>query len=194
MRTWADVYQNQARESMNALSTIDKDRVEFFINMIKETDGVVFFTGVGKNGHVAAKTSSTYSSMNIRSFFIDPVEGLHGAMSTIRENDIVVAVSKSANTVELYYFLKNLKLKTPNTQIVLFHSNSFGKCIEVSDVDIEVKIRNENDKFNIIPINSITIFTILLQSIGVELSYHNGLTREQFLSNHPGGSIGGVKI
>ena len=66
MRTWADVYQNQARESMNALSTIDKDRVEFFINMIKETDGVVFFTGVGKNGHVAAKTSSTYSSMNIR--------------------------------------------------------------------------------------------------------------------------------
>ena len=187
---WRDVYKNQLKQAGDSLKSIDYKSVEDFIDLINLTKGVVFFTGIGKNGHVAAKTASTYGSMNIKSFFIDPVDALHGGMNIVQKDDILVAVSKSGCTGELYHFLKQLKIKNKDVKIILIHSNPNSTCKEFSSLDIQIDIENENDKFNIVPIASISIFTIFLQSIAVDMSYRNNLTETDFLSNHPGGSIG----
>ena len=61
-------------------------------------------------------------------------------------------------------------------------------CIRDRHVD------QEADHLNIVPTCSIAVFTVFLQSVACEISYIKELTIEQFVSNHPGGSIGQIKI
>ena len=80
----------------------------FFISSL-ESKGKIFFTGVGKNGHVAAKAASTFSSIGLPCFYINPVDSVHGDMGVINQDDIIVAISKGGNTEELIHFLHHVK-------------------------------------------------------------------------------------
>ena len=42
--------------------------------------------------------------------------------------------------------------------------------------------------------SSIAVFTIFLQSVACEISDMSKLTLEEFVSNHPGGSIGQIEL
>lgn len=189
---WEICYKKQLKQVTSSFSNIDRACVGEVISLLNNRRNKLFFTGIGKNGHVAAKASSTFSSMGVSSFFIDPIEALHGGMSLISDGDILVAISKSGNTPELVAFLKRVK-ERKSINLVLVHSNENSACKLLSDLDIFVPIEDEADKFNIVPISSIATFTILLQSIGVELSHWNNLTKQQFIENHPGGTIGQIK-
>jgi arabinose-5-phosphate isomerase len=59
-------------------------------------------------------------------------------------------------------------------------------------MDIDLKVRMEADHLNIVPTCSIAVFTVFLQSVACEISQRKELTLEQFVKNHPGGSIGKV--
>jgi len=54
-------------------------------------------------------------------------------------------------------------------------------------------VDSEADHLNIVPTSSIAIFTIFLQSVACEISMRRNLTLQEFVFNHPGGSIGKLK-
>ena len=166
--------------------------IDEFVALLLNCKGKIFFPGVGKNGHVAAKASSTFSSNGVSCFFIDPVDSVHGDMGVINEEDILIAVSKSGNTEELIHFLKHVEHK--NCKIVSIHSNPKNKSLDYSSLDIDLRVSKEADHLNIVPTCSIAVFTVFLQSVACEISQRKQLTLEQFVKNHPGGSIGQTKI
>ena len=169
--------------------SFDNDSVDVLINLIKNTKGFVIFTGVGKNGHIAALASSTFASMGIKSIYINPVDAVHGDMGNITEKDLVINISKSGNTLELLGFLKNLKLNK-KTKIVSIHSNASAQTVKFSDLDIFLSNPTEVDKFDIVPTTSIVSYLIFLQSLGVTIADEMQFSLKKFKLNHPGGSIG----
>ena len=173
-----------------SMELIDPIKAYEFVDLLLSCKGKIFFTGVGKNGHVAAKATSTFSSIGLPCFFINPVDSVHGDMGVINKGDILVAISKSGNTEELIHFLKHVEHK--NCKIVSIHSNRNNKSLEYSSMDIDLKVRMEADHLNIVPTCSIAVFTVFLQSVACEISQRKELTLEQFVKNHPGGSIGKV--
>ena len=166
--------------------------IDEFVDLLLNCKGKIFFTGVGKNGHVAAKATSTFSSIGVSCFFINPVDSVHGDMGVINKGDILVAISKSGNTEELIHFLKHVEHK--KCKIVSIHSNPKNKSLDYSSLDIDLRVSKEADHLNIVPTCSIAVFTIFLQSVACEISERKQLTLEQFVKNHPGGSIGQTKI
>ena len=175
-----------------SMELIDPIKAYEFVDLLLNCKGKIFFTGVGKNGHVAAKATSTFSSIGVSCFFIDPVDSVHGDMGVINEDDILIAVSKSGNTEELIHFLKHVEHK--NCKIVSIHSNPKNKSLDYSSLDIDLRVSKEADHLDIVPTCSIAVFTIFLQSVACEISERKQLTLEQFVKNHPGGSIGQTKI
>ena len=173
-----------------SMKLIDPIKAYEFVDLLLNCKGKIFFTGVGKNGHVAAKATSTFSSIGVSCFFIDPVDSVHGDMGVINEDDILIAVSKSGNTEELIHFLKHVKHK--KCKIVSIHSNPKNKSLDYSSLDIDLRVSKEADHLNIVPTCSIAVFTVFLQSVACEISQRMELTLEQFVKNHPGGSIGKV--
>ena len=76
--------------------------IDEFVDLLLNCKGKIYFTGVGKNGHVAAKATSTFSSIGVSCFFIDPVDSVHGDMGVINEEDIfcLLYTSPSPRDVE----------------------------------------------------------------------------------------------
>jgi arabinose-5-phosphate isomerase len=181
-------YKSHIEAITTSLNHLEEDKIENLVDLILNCSGKIFFTGIGKNGHVAAKATSTFSSIGVSCFYINPVDCVHGDMGVIGENDLLIAISKSGNTEELVNFLYHVEHK--NCKIVSIHSNNQNKSKDYSCLDINLHVSQEADHLNIVPTSSIAIFTIFLQSVACEISSRKQLTLKQFVQNHPGGSIG----
>ena len=183
-----DFYKIHLEAINTSYEYLEEDKVEDLVDLILNCRGKILFTGIGKNGHVAAKATSTMSSIGVPCFFIDAVDSVHGDMGVIDENDLLIAVSKSGNTDELVNFLHHVNHK--NCKIVSIHSNDGNQTQKYSWLDINLHVSQEADHLNIVPTSSIAIFTIFLQSVACEIAHRKNLTLKQFVLNHPGGSIG----
>jgi len=185
-------FQNHIDTLQHSLDNIDYTKSYKLVDILLNTKGKIFFTGVGKNGHVAAKAASTFSSIGLPCFYINPVDSVHGDMGVINYKDTLIAISKSGNTEELIHFLHHVKHK--DCKIISIHSNPNNNSINYSYLDINLKVDREADHLDIVPTSSIAVFTVFLQSIACEISAIKTLTLEKFVSNHPGGSIGQIKL
>lgn len=171
-----------------SIQSVDESKIKEITEQILNCKGMLYFTGIGKNGHVAATAASTYASIGVRSIFINPVDAVHGDMGNIRKEDIIFSVSKSGNTEELINFL--LKVKEKNVKIISLCSDEKSKCQDISNMTIIVPDIQEADDYNIVPTVSIASYIILLQSIGLEIATRKNFNLQIFKKNHPGGNIG----
>ena len=71
------------------------------VDTIRDAQGRVIVTGMGKSGHVARKIASTLASTGTPAFFVHPSEASHGDLGMIANNDVVLALSWSGETAEL---------------------------------------------------------------------------------------------
>ena len=184
-------YQKHIDVIAESMELIDPIKAYEFVDLLLNCKGKIFFTGVGKNGHVAAKATSTFSSIGVPCFFINPVDSVHGDMGVINEDDILIAVSKSGNTEELIHFLKHVEHK--NCKIVSIHSNKINKSLDYSSMDIDLE--GVVWKQIILILFLLALLQFLLYSysqLHVKYLKRKELTLEQFVKNHPGGSIGKV--
>ncbi|NBW20991.1 MAG: SIS domain-containing protein [Caulobacteraceae bacterium] len=184
-------YIDKHIEEITKIFSFDIKNLTEFTNTILNCKNKIFFTGIGKNGHVASKAASTFNSIGTQIFFINPVDAVHGDMGLIEDNDVIVIISKSGNTEELICFLENVINRTQN--IWLIHSNQNNKSLKYCYKDIFIPIEREADYLELVPTISIAAYTILLQSIACSITEINHLTLSKFQSNHPGGSLGKIK-
>ena len=171
---------------------IEQSQIEKIAKLIQQNNGTIFFTGIGKNGHVASITASTFSSIGIKSYFLNPVEAVHGEMGNIEDDDLIVAISKSGNTSELLSFLNKFKNNNQKTKIICLSSNPKSKISTIADLSIIIEIEKEIDKYNIVPTISIITYILFLQSVGYFVAEQKGFNLSIFKKNHPGGEIGSV--
>ena len=61
-----------------SLDNIESMKVYRLVDLLLDSKGKIFFTGIGKNGHVAAKAASTFSSIGLPCFYINAVDSVHG--------------------------------------------------------------------------------------------------------------------
>lgn len=183
---------NQISLSINNLiCNINNEKLNKLHDLIFNED-FIYFTGIGKNGHIAAIAASTFNSISKKSIFINPIDCLHGDMGLISNNSLIIAISKSGNTPELISFLTQIKNKKTQ-RIVLIHSNENNDCLKLCSDDLFIPLDKELDHLNIVPTTSLILYLTVLYAIAAELAQGKNLTMEQFVFNHPGGSIGQIK-
>jgi len=191
--TWRVCAESQISIAYKTIDALCDQKVEQLIELISKEDGDLFFTGIGKNSHVAKKTASTFSSLGINSNFICPVEAVHGEMTNVNSGSKIVAISKSGKTSELKYFLHKLKETKKDSTIIMIHANhNLVESCDYYDFGFLLDVEGEGHEYGVVPITSISLFTIFLQSIGIHISQARGFTLEKFLLNHPGGEIGKI--
>lgn len=180
--------QKHIQDINESFKNLDINQINLLEDLIVKNKGRVFFTGVGKNGHVMAKASSTFNSMGIPTDFINPVDAVHGDLGKIKSDDLIIALSKSGNTDELINFLSKVLKKTKNT--FLIHSNEKNESLNFVKNSLYIPVNGESDHLNVIPTSSIVIYTIIMQSISCNIANKNKLQISDFVINHPGGTLG----
>lgn len=174
----------------HALDQVSSDQLQQLADLMCctwDSAGQVFLTGVGKNALLAASISSSLRSLGTRSHVLDAQAALHGDLGVVQSADLLVLLSRSGATAELLQLLQALDHRCCT---VLIHSTPHCAALQLVRHQLLVPVEQEADVLNIMPSASISVYTVLLQALVCELAQRRQLTAQQFLQNHPGGSIG----
>ena len=150
--------------------------------------GKVVVTGLGKNAPICEKFVGTMLSFGLESTFLHTNTAVHGDLGTVRDDDIVIILSKSGETAESIYLLEHLKKRKSLIWSMTFNGNS--RLAKGAPNALVLKMENEGDEWDKVPNNSTTIYLIVLQALAMNVSKRMGVTYEDFIRNHPGGAIG----
>jgi arabinose-5-phosphate isomerase len=150
--------------------------------------GRAIVTGVGKSGIVARKIASTLTSTGTPAFFMHPVEGVHGDLGMVLRDDLLLVVSKSGESDELYELLRVVKrLGVP---IVCLTGNRRSTLGEQSDVVLDVSVAEEACPHDLAPTASTTAALAMGDALAVATLMSKGFTPHDFAMLHPGGALG----
>ena len=158
------------------------------LTMLKNFGGNLIFSGVGKSGSIAKKISSTFCSLGLPSYFLHPVEALHGDIGKMSRSDGIVFISKSGTTEEILKLIPYLKVEMPMTIGLLGNTSSpiAEKCFLVFDCSVEKEACINNQA----PTTSSTLAMAMGDAMAVVYEKIVGLSKEGFAGNHPAGLLG----
>lgn len=171
----------------NLINLLDKE-FERAVKEIMNCKGRVVLTGMGKSGIICKKISSTFSSIGIPSFFLHPAEAIHGDIGMVMPEDIVLAISNSGETDELIKLIE--LIKRLGLIIILMTGNKESILAKHCDVVLDVSVEREACPFGLIPTCSTTASLALGDALAITLLNLKGFKEEDFITYHPGGSIG----
>lgn len=164
--------------------------VEFVdaIEVILASRGRLVITGIGKSGLIGQKISATLNSTGTPSFFLHPVEAMHGDLGMVMAGDVVVAISYSGETAELNSLL--ISLKKRGNKIIAMTGGRDSSLAVAADIVLDINIPKEACPLGMAPTTSTTATLAMGDALAVVLLNRNKFQAEDFRHNHPGGSLG----
>lgn len=158
------------------------------VDMIYTCPTRLVITGIGKSGIIGQKISATLNSTGTPSFFLHPVEALHGDLGMVAETDVVVAISYSGETTELIGLLSNLKKR--GTSIIAMTGGLASSLARAADVVLNIRVPKEACPLGLAPTASTTATLAMGDALSVVLLNQRKFQASDFRMNHPGGSLG----
>jgi arabinose-5-phosphate isomerase len=162
-----------------------------FIKAVEEIyrcKGKVVVSGIGKSGIVAQKIVATFNSTGTNSIFLHSADSIHGDLGVVREDDIVILISKSGGTMEVMRLIP--VLKKIGVKIILITGNIDSQLAESSDIVLDSSVKEEACPLNLAPTSSSTSAVVLGDALAIALLEKRGFTKEDFAAVHPGGILG----
>ncbi len=157
-------------------------------DLILDCKGKVITIGLGKSGHVAAKSSATFSSTGTPSIFLHAAEALHGDMGVVSKSDIIIFYSNSGETKELLLLLPLFKLlKVP---LITITGSKISTLAKSSDLVLNSGVKVEACPLNLTPSSSVITAIGISDALAITLLECRGFTSKDFAKSHPKGELG----
>ena len=150
----------------------------------------VVVTALGKNVPICEKFSGTLNSFGLAARFMHTNSAIHGDLGMLAQGDLLIIVSKSGKTEESVALARLVKQRPVETWALTCDGAS--SLAGLTQRVCEIGLDDEGDLWNLAPIGSSIVFLAVFNAIAVELSARLGITRADFLANHPGGEIGRI--
>jgi len=158
------------------------------VELILQSDGRVVVTGIGKSANIAAKIVSTLNSTGTQAVFMHAADAVHGDLGMIRQEDIIICLSKSGNTPEIKVLLPLLKLM--GNKLVALVGNIDSYLALQADIILDSSVPREACPNNLAPTSSTTAQLVMGDALAVALLECRGFTAGDFARYHPGGALG----
>ena len=182
------VIQDETVAIQNLINYIDDD-FEAVVRLIYENKGRVIITGIGKSAIIATKIVATMNSTGTPAVFMHAADAIHGDLGMIREEDVVICVSKSGNTPEIKVLIPLIR-NNGNNNIVAMVSNTDSFLAKNSLYVLKAKVEKEACPLNLAPTNSTTAQLVLGDALAMCLVECRSFSSRDFARFHPGGSLG----
>ena len=193
-------------ESAKRTLTLEKNALELMIERVDETfalvaekilnlPGRVIVTGMGKPGHIGKKIAASLASTGTPAFFVHPGEASHGDLGMVTNKDLVLALSNSGESKELFDFINYCKrFGVTLVAVTSAPDSTLGKA---ADYVLQIPNKKEAPEacpFNMAPTTSMIETLAMGDALTVALMNMRGFTKELYHDRHPGGKLGNVLV
>ncbi|KAF0201090.1 MAG: KpsF/GutQ family [Bacteroidetes bacterium] len=158
------------------------------VDVILNSNGRVIVTGIGKSANIAAKLVSTFNSTGTPASFMHAADAIHGDLGMIRNEDVIICLSKSGDTPEIKVLVPLLKLM--GNKLIGLVGNTDSYLARNADYILNATVNREACPNNLAPTASTTAQLVMGDALAVALLECRGFTREDFARYHPGGALG----
>lgn len=157
------------------------------VNAIANCKSKIIICGVGKSYLIAAKVSSTLSSVGCPSFSINANECSHGDLGSISRKDVLIIISNSGNTGELKPVIQHAN----RYKITLIGITSKKNSIlhKASDIKLLIPVVKEA-ALSLVPTSSTTEQIAIGDCLAVGALNKKKFGRKNFKILHPHGALG----
>lgn len=185
----AAVLKIEAESILNLIDRIDDNFIEM-VEAIYKSKGRVIFSGIGKSGLIGRKIAATLNSTGTNSFFLHPVEAMHGDLGMVCKDDIFIALSNSGETEELNHLMPNIK--SLGCKIIAFTGKPSSSLGKLSSIVINVAVEKEACPLGLAPTSSTTALLAMGDALAVVLINKKKFLSSDFKKFHPGGALGQI--
>ena len=182
---YAKAIIDQESAALKKLSSSLNSTFTKSVEIISSVKGKVIISGVGKSGFVGKKIVSTLNSVGIPSSFIHPTEASHGDLGLITKKDILIILSKSGKSKELYDLSNFATFKKIPT--ILISNSRLSKLVKQSTLVINIPNVDEAGENKLAPTTSTTMMLSLGDALALSASKKKKFSTKDFGKLHPGG-------
>lgn len=186
--TICSVLTKEAEEILRLTETLDYNQVAYVAETIKNCSGKVIFSACGTSAQAARKSAHTMCCIVCPALFIPPSDALHGGLGLIRENDVLILISKGGCTREINQMIEPAR-KT-GASVIMVTENEESKWTKGCDGILTIRVRREPDPFNMLATASTLAVIAVFDAISIWLMKEKGYTKDHFARIHPEGEVG----
>jgi arabinose-5-phosphate isomerase len=179
--------KDESQSLLDLIPFVDDDFVKA-VELISRCKGKLIVTGVGKSGYIGAKIAATLASTGTPSFFLNPVDALHGDLGMLSGDDIVLAISYSGQTDELLRIIPFLSRR--NIPLIGMSGNPDSLLARHALYHITASVKKEACPLNLAPTSSTTAALAMGDAIACALVNVRNFKEGDYAMFHPGGSLG----
>lgn len=183
-----NVLASEAKEIQDLYEKLDKNELAQIIGVMKSCTGKIILTGCGTSGTAARKIAHTLNCVECPALFLSPAEALHGGMGMIRQEDIVILITKGGQSFELEEIVKGCTWKDVTTVAVT--ENKDCRFARNCKMALTIRVSGEPDALGMLATASTLAVIAVFDAISIYISKDKNYTKESFLLNHPGGAVG----
>lgn len=171
----------------DVISYLERDSFERAIDVLARAPRIVTCAS-GSSGFAAMKFAHSLCCIELSAKFMSPAEAVHGGLGYLKNDDVVVMISRGGKTAELLPII-DVCIKKKVTLIGVTENLS-SRLANSSCIVIPLNIKRESDQLNIMATASFIATIAIFDALLAALIDHTGYTMRQFALIHPGGAVG----
>ncbi len=175
-------------EAVAALAERLNGNFDRAVEAILACQGRVIVAGMGKSGLIGKKIAATFNSTGIASFFLHPAEAMHGDLGLIRQEDILMPISKSGALGEMEMLIS--AARRLEVTVIALCGTVDSDLYQRADIPLDCSVAGEACPNNLVPTSSSTAAMVMGDALAVVLLKARNFTASDFASLHPGGFLG----
>lgn len=180
------VLQTEAAAILALMDRLDS-RFEEAVQTLRDCQGRVIVTGMGKSGIISRKIAATLSSTGTPAHFLHPAEAIHGELGVIQAGDVVLALSNSGETDELLRLLETIKRL--GARLIALTGEPRSTLARAADVALDCHVSEEACPLNLAPTASTTAALAMGDALAMAVLVAKGFQKQDFATLHPGGKL-----
>ncbi|MEP7129169.1 MAG: KpsF/GutQ family sugar-phosphate isomerase [Chitinophagales bacterium] len=187
LRTARETLFTESDAIAGLVKLLDKQFVTL-AEKIYSSKGRVVVTGIGKSAIIANKLVATFNSTGTSAMYMHAADAIHGDLGMIREEDIIICISKSGDSPEIKLLVP--LVKNNGNLLAGIVGNTKGYLALHADLVLNTTVSKEACPNNLAPTASTAAQMALGDALAVCLLKMRGFSPEDFAKFHPGGALG----
>jgi arabinose-5-phosphate isomerase len=164
------------------------DSFEKVVELLLECKGRLVISGIGKSAIIGQKIVATLNSTGTPSIFMHAADAIHGDLGMIREEDVVMIISKSGESPEIRVLVS--LIQNLGNPLIAMVGKIPSALSEGATHLLNTTVSQEACPNNLAPTTSTTAQMAMGDALAVCLMEAKGFTAEDFAKFHPGGALG----
>lgn len=154
--------------------------------LIADTTGVVMVTGAGTSGTMARRMAHLFATCGIPAFFVSSAEALHGPSAAARAGDLLIAISKAGQSVEINRFAQIAA--TRGAKVISLTWEPESELAKMSDITLIIRpdVRGEGE--GVLPFGSTLANGAVGDALCLVVKQLRGFNLSTLVQTHPSGA------